>query len=449
MPPQDPDDPTIRRPHAPGRELGFIVLSLVLTSAGLLLALPQVMGTGWGVPPPPDAPASTSTGTGPATDRPGVGEEVFANGEAASAFAAAKARATVDIQRLSELSTVSVVGKQRTLECLPGGGSGALSCTVWAYLYVGWSGDFADGHDVIVDGLAGECSFAGTAHMDWTPPAGTSRQQQATCPGRPNLWVHWSTGTFTRGVLACTGTWYNSCAPASAEITKRLPDFDWTARVRIGHGFTVGGDTTPPGGATASPGVPEATATGTSSEVPLLTADEVLDGDVMASVRTKTITQANSDTRRFTTVPGVTLVGSQRGMGCHQLNNHDENQADIRLTCAVWTRQYLAWSGDFKDGRLAIVNLLSHWCAWKDKDAYDQEPQSVTSGLVERPTCPESPFLYVDWALPKYRYAVYPCNGSPRNTCSGANTGSISAKLQDYDWVGSVTIDYQFYKDLK
>lgn len=219
------------------------MLSLVLTFTGLLLALPQVTGMGWGASPPRDEPASASpnTGPGPSTDRPGVGEAEFADGEAASAFAAAKARAGVDTQRISALGTVSVVGKQRTLECLPGGTSGGLSCTVWAYLYVGWSGDFADGHDVIVDGLSGDCSFAGTASMDWTPPAGTSRQQQAICPGRPNLWVHWSTGPFTRGVLACTGTWYNSCAPTSAEITGRLPTFDWMGRVRIGHVFTVGG----------------------------------------------------------------------------------------------------------------------------------------------------------------------------------------------------------------
>ncbi len=168
------------------------MLSLVLTFTGLLLALPQVTVMGWGASPPRDEPASASpnTGPGPSTDRPGVGEAEFANGEAASAFAAAKARAGVDTQ---------------------------------------------------LDGLSGDCSFAGTASMDWTPPAGTSRQQQAICPGRPNLWVHWSTGPFTRGVLACTGTWYNSCAPTSAEITGRLPTFDWMGRVRIGHVFTVGG----------------------------------------------------------------------------------------------------------------------------------------------------------------------------------------------------------------
>jgi len=393
--------------------------------------------------------ARTGSDTGPATDRPGVGEEAFANGEASSAFAAAKARVAVDIQRISAINTVSVVGKQRTLECSPGSGTGALTCTVWAYLYVGWSGDFADGHDVIVDGLAGECSFAGTANMDWTPPPGTSRQQQATCPGRPNLWVHWSTGPFTRGVLACTGSWYNSCAPTSAQITERLPSFDWMGRIRIGHPYTVGGETTPAGTATPFTGSPAPTATGNASDDPFLTADQVLDGDVTAAVRTATINRANSDTRRFTAIPGVTLAGSQRGMGCHQLNNHDESQADIRLSCAVWTRQYLVWSGDFKDGRLEIVNLLSRWCSWKDKNAYDRVPQSVTSGLVEHPTCTESPFVYVDWALPKYKYAVYPCNGSPRNTCSEASTASISAKLQDYKWVGAVTINYQFYKDLQ
>ncbi|HEX5334718.1 MAG TPA: hypothetical protein VFW55_02480, partial [Propionicimonas sp.] len=97
-----------------------------------------------------------------------------------------------------------------------------------------------------------------------------------------------------------------------------------------------------------SPGVPAAR---TTSEVPPLTADEVLDGDVMAGVRRKTIAQANSDTCRFTTIPDVTLVGS--------------------------------------------------------------------------------------------------LHRQPAHTCSEASTASISAKLQDYDWVGSVTIDYQFHKDLK
>jgi hypothetical protein len=179
------------------------------------------------------------------------------------------------------------------------------------------------------------------------------------------------------------------------------------------------------------------------------TADAVLDGDVAADARQAALDRAAADTRRLTGIPGVTLAGTMRGMGCHELNNHDKNEPGLRLSCAVWTRQHLAWKGSFAEGRQKIITQLSRWCSTKNLPAKGRVPSSTTSAIVELPTCPESPFLYVDWAVPAYHYAVFDCTPSPRNTCGTANAEKIRARLAHADWVATVTIDYQFYKDMK
>jgi len=443
------------------REAVVIAVTVALTTVGAIVALPYLNEAMGGRPPatvaPPSArPSATARATPaspavppaaytapPSTDDPGIGQEAFADPAAAVALRTAEAGADADIQRLRGIRSATLVGHQRTLRCVKDPlKPGMLICTVYAYAYVAWDGGFTHGHDLIIDALSDPCSFSETNQFDWTPPDNNAREQQGGCPGRPNMWVHWSTGPFTNGVLDCEQSWYNDCQPTTGVVVNTLPDFAWMGRMRSGFPFPL------PDTATEPDPNPAPASGVTAPDGQELSADDAVFGDETAQERTAAVLRANRDTKSLTRVSGVVLAGTREALGCAEgQTNAVRNDASIRLTCHVETVQYLVWDGNFDRGRQALLKVLSRICPWKNEDNFPWKPSNAHIMSQEHADCPgESPAMWVDFAHAGNPKLVYPCFYDTYRECT-PDVDVIAKVARRHDWAARVAIRYEFYNE--
>lgn len=436
------DAPTGRTPArgpSPGA-LAILALALAFT---VVAAVPYVAP--WFTPDPPAASASAPVPGGwAATTRPPADTDPFADPDspAGRAFAAAAALAEADAHRMDTVRLASVVGSQRVLECNESrtGSDAWKYCIVTLVLHTAGDGDFTAGHDEIINALTDPCSFAETSHVDWTPIPGTARQQQGGCPGRPNAWVHWAPGSWSRGVLDCPATPQDACTPSSSDIIERLGEHEWQGRVRLAYPLdedtwadgTAGNQQLP-----YSP--PRADGRPTDADI--------LEGDVAAEARDEALAEAGQLAARLGRVKGVELAGVQRTLTCAEARDYGyRTNADVRVTCQVQVTAYLGWDGSFASGRRAIRDAVSGACTIPESSTFDWKPNSAQTGTQQQVECRGARSGFVNWARPGWPYLLHPCLPDVRHSCK-PSTGQIEAALAAHDWASEVSISYHFYQD--
>lgn len=436
--PGAPTGRTSARGPSPGA-LAILVLALAFT---VVAAVPYVAA--WFAPDPPGgSPSAPVPGSRPTTTRTPADTDPFADPDspAARAFEAAAALAEADAHRMDTLRLASVVGSQRVLECNESrtGADAWKSCILMLVLHTAGDGDFTAGHDEIIAALTDPCSFAGTSHVDWTPIPGTARQQQGSCPGRPNAWVHWAPGAWSRGVLDCPATPQDVCTPSSRDIIERLEEREWQGRVRLAYPLdedtwadgTAGNQQLP-----YSP--PRADGRPTDADI--------LEGDVAAAARDEALAEAGQLAARLGTVNGVELAGVQRTLTCAEGRDHGyRTNADVRVTCQVQVTAYLGWDGGFAAGSRAVRRAVSGACTFA-ASSFDWEPQKEQTASQQKVECRGARSGYVNWARPGWPSLLHPCLPDARHSCK-PSTEAIGTALATHDWASEVSISYHFYQD--
>lgn len=424
-------------PRTGRRRTSFALL--VVAAATVLTGCSLLSGLAGGGPVP--VPAS-SLRPAPPTPTRSVGpvEALFADphSDAARALQKATQLATADTDRLTGMDVVTISATQRILVCPEGSATPDWhQCLVRAFHYLTWNGEFRDGHDPVIARLSLTCSFAGTAHVDWTPPPGTARLQQGLCPEGPNAWVHWATNSWYRGVEACRRDWYNACGLSTAEIVDEIARHTWQGRVRLSYPLdpAMYVEPEPTGQATAD-------AQGRPNEY------AILFGSKAEAARHRAIARAEADTKALSRIAGVTLAGTQQRLDCVEgRDNAGRADSSVRLVCHVQVTQYLTWSGDFARGRSRILTASARICPWRNEpSSFDWRPTNQTR-TQQQPNCGETPTMYLDWMKPHAKELVHPCRRDARTSCS-PNSDAVTSALLAHDWVARIGIQYQFYKDL-
>lgn len=187
------------------------------------------------------------------------------------------------------------------------------------------------------------------------------------------------------------------------------------------------------------------------------TITDILDGRTANSHRLAAIDQVVSGTIDLVTIPRMRTYGPQVYTFCSEGQNNWKVHQGYRLSCRAQSYRFIAWDGDFDDGRARILDHLRAAGCVPDREYWTNAPQKPTTGYWQDewpPFACGGNSLYLTWA--NGRLLPHSADSHPIGeifdqddirTIVSADGDQLMTTLSGVDWFVFVNTTTEFYRD--